>query len=131
MAKRVITVQRHHTVNHARQLMERNRISALPVVGPQNEALGILTSTDLARRLKDETPCGRIMSKSIKTVPAYNDISVAARIMRKNKIHHVIVTNEKTVVGIISSLDLLKLIEGKRFEIKQAPTPSKNRKNPR
>ncbi|MGY8991728.1 MAG: CBS domain-containing protein, partial [Rhodospirillales bacterium] len=50
MAKRVITVQPHHSIMHARQIMERNRISALPVVGDDNEALGIITSTDLAKR---------------------------------------------------------------------------------
>ena len=131
MAKRVIVIQKHHTVSHARQLMERNRISALPVVGPDHEAIGIVTSTDLARRLKDGTACGRIMSGAIRTVPAYNNVSVAARIMRKNKIHHVIVTHEKKVVGIVSSLDLLKLVEGKRFELKQAPISSKKKKKTR
>ncbi|MCP4319597.1 MAG: hypothetical protein GY789_27340 [Hyphomicrobiales bacterium] len=34
--------------------------------------------------------------------------------MRKNKIHHVVVTHQKQVVGLISSFDLLKLVEGHR-----------------
>lgn len=125
MAKQVIVARPHHTVSHARHIMERNRVSALPVVGPENEALGIITTTDLARRRKEETPCGRIMSDAVHTVPAYNDISIAARIMRSHKIHHVVVTKEKRVVGIISSFDLLKLVEGKRFEMKNSPTRSK------
>ena len=54
-----------------------------------------------------------------------NDASVAARIMRKNKIHHVVVTHEKRVVGIISSFDLLKLVEEHRFVAKGAPSRSK------
>ncbi len=128
MAKRVITVQPHHTVIHARQIMERNHISALPVVGPENEALGIITSTDLAQQHKDETPCSRVMNGHVYAVPAYNDVSIAARIMRKHKIHHVVVTKEKCVVGLISSFDLLKLIDGKRFELKKAPTPTKKAK---
>ena len=128
MAKRVITVQPHHSIMHARQIMERNRISALPVVGDDNEALGIITSTDLAKRHKDETPCSRIMNDHVFAVPAYNDVSVAARIMRKHKIHHVVVTKEKRVMGLISSFDLLKLVDGKRFELKQAPTVSKKAK---
>ena len=52
-------------------------------------------------------------------MPQYNDASIAARIMRKNKIHHVVVTHEKKVVGLISSFDLLKLVEGHRFVMKK------------
>lgn len=128
MAKRVVVAQKHHTIGHVRQLLESNRISAVPVVGPDNEALGMITSTDLLPRHKDETLCSRIMTNGVHAVPAYNDISVAARVMRKNKIHHVVVTKEKRVVGLISSFDLLKLVEGKRFKVTQAPTPSKKSK---
>ena len=131
MAKRVIVVQQHDSISHARKLMERNRISALPVVGPENEALGIITSTDLIRRLKDDTPCSRLMGDRVYAVPAYNDVSVAARIMRKRKIHHVVVTNEKRVIGLVSSFDLLKLVDGKRFQLKQAPSPSRKSRNVR
>ena len=125
MAKRVITAEPHHTVGRLRRIMERNRIHAVPVVGANGEAVGIVTSADLARRVKDESPVSRIMSDDVFVVPAYNDASVAARIMRKRKIHHVVVTHEKKVVGIISSFDLLKLVEGRRFVAKNAPTASK------
>jgi CBS domain-containing protein len=125
MAKRVITAEPHHQVGHLRDIMERNRIHALPVIGTNNEPVGIVTTADLARRVKDESPVSRIMSENVTVVPAYNDVSVAARIMRKRKIHHVVVTHEKAVVGIISSFDLLKLVEGRRFVARNAPTPSK------
>lgn len=131
MAKRVIVAQQHHSISHVRKLMERNRISALPVIGPEDQALGIITSTDLIQRLKDGTPCSHIMKDHVHTVPAYNDVSVAARIMRKHKIHHVVVTKEKRVVGLISSFDLLKLVDGKRFQLNAAPTPSKKGKKAR
>lgn len=125
MAKRVITAQPHHTVAHVRELLERNRISAVPIIGPDDEAVGIVSSADVARRLKDETPVRRIMTEDVTTVPAYNDVSAAARAMRKRKIHHLVVTHEKRVVGMISSFDLLKLVEGHRFVAKAGPTPGK------
>ena len=59
------------------------------------------------------------------TVPQYGDPSLAARIMRNHKIHHVIVTHEQKVVGIISSFDLLKLVEDHRYVMKNPPTPKK------
>jgi CBS domain-containing protein len=68
------------------------------------------------------------MSEDVTVVPAYNNVDVAARIMRKHKIHHVVVTHEKKVVGIISSFDLLRLIEGHRFVAKDAPKPSRRGK---
>ena len=128
MAKRVVTSTPHQTVGHVRDMMLRNKVHSIPIVGPENEPLGIVTTTDLARRVKDTSPVSRIMTRDIVVVPAYNDVSVAARVMRKNKIHHVIVTHEKKVVGLISSFDLLKLIEGKRFVISNAPTPGRKRK---
>lgn len=121
MAKRVITAQPHHSVDHLRGLLQRNRIHAVPVVGPDGEALGIVTSADLTAKLKGETPVRRIMSDLLHCVPAYNGVQVAARIMRKHKIHHVVVTHEKRVVGMISSFDLLKLVEGRRFVMKNPP----------
>ncbi|MEO3429196.1 CBS domain-containing protein [Pelagibius sp. CAU 1746] len=125
MAKRVISAQPHHSVDHLRGLMERNRIHAVPVVGPEGEAAGIVTTADVARKLKGETPVKRIMTTRVYCVPAYNDVSAAARVMRKHRIHHVVVTHEKRVVGILSSLDLLKLVEGHRFTAKNAPAPGK------
>ncbi|MCK4277242.1 MAG: CBS domain-containing protein [Phycisphaerae bacterium] len=125
MAKRVITAAPHHTVEHVRGMMERNRIHAVPVVGTNGEPVGIVTTADLSRRVKDESPVSRIMSDNVTVMPAYNDATVAARIMRKRRIHHVVVTHEKQVIGIISSFDLLKLVEGHRFVAKAAPTSSK------
>lgn len=122
MAKRVIAAVPHHTVAHVRDMMQRNKVHAIPIVGPDMEALGIVSSVDLARRLKDGTPISRVMSRELKTIPAYNDVSAAARAMRRGKIHHLVVTHEKRVVGVISSFDLMKLVEGHRFVMKPAPT---------
>jgi len=128
MAKRVITAQPHHSVDHLRGLMQRNRIHAVPVVGPDREALGIVTTADLTAKLKGGTPARRIMSDKVHCVPAYNGVEAAARIMRKHKIHHVVVTHEKQVVGMISSFDLLKLVEGRRFVMKNPPDAGRRRR---
>ena len=81
----------------------------------------IVTTADVSRKLKGQTPARRIMTEPVYTLPAYNDVNVAARIMGKHKIHHVVVTHEKKVVGVISSFDLLKLVEGRRFVMKNGP----------
>ena len=128
MAKQVVTAQPHHSVDHLRALMERNKIHAVPIVGTEDEPLGIVSTVDLASDVTPTTPAKHIMTSPVHVVPAYNDVHVAARVMRKNHVHHLVVTHEKTVVGIISSFDLLKLVEDKRFVAKNAPDQSKHKR---
>ncbi len=124
MAPEVVTVQRHHTVEHARDLMQRNGFHALPVVDSDVTVAGILSSQDLTANLKGSTPIGGVMTSEVYIIPQYNDIHHTARLMRNHKIHHV-VTQEKKVVGVLSSFDLLKLVEQHRFVMKAGPTPSR------
>ncbi len=46
MQEQVVTAQRHHTVEHVRGLLERNRIHAVPVVG-------VLSAFDLLALVED------------------------------------------------------------------------------
>lgn len=127
MSESVVTTQPHKSVEHVRNLLERNKVSAIPVVGADGNPVGIVSSTDLVADLKANTPVSTIMTEKVYTVPKYDDVSVAARIMRNHKIHRVVVTHEQKVVGILSAFDLLALVEGRRFVAKNAPTPSKRK----
>jgi signal-transduction protein with cAMP-binding, CBS, and nucleotidyltransferase domain len=51
--------------------------------------------------------------------------------MRSHHVHHVLVTNEKQVVGIIRSFDRLKLVEDHRLVTKNPPDVSKQKKGER
>jgi CBS domain-containing protein len=125
MAEDVVAVQRHHTVEHARDLMRSNGIHTLPVVDPDGTAAGIVSSGDLAADLKGSAPVSSVMTREVYTIPQYNDVHHAARLMRNRHVHHVVVTQEKRVVGVLSSFDLLSLVEQHRFVMKPGPTPSK------
>lgn len=125
MKSRVITVTPHQTAGHVRELLEKNKINVVPVVGPEREVLGVVSSADLIKKVSDNKPVGQFMTEKIYTMPRYGDVELAARMMRKHKIHHLIVIDDKKLAGVISSFDLLQLLEGKRFVIKNAPTQSK------
>ena len=125
MAKKVISAQPHHTVDHVRGLMRRNRILAVPIVSPDDEPVGIVTSSDLIDDLNAATPVSKLMTEGVYKVPAYNDVNIVARIMRRHKVHHVLVTHEQKLVGIVSSFDLLQLVEDHRFELKGKPAARK------
>ena len=124
MSESVLTAQPHQSVEHVRQVLDRNNISSVPVVDSDNQPVGVISATDLAHDLKAGSPISNIMTKKVYVVPKYEDVSIAARVMRNHKIHHVVVTHEKKVAGILSSFDLLKLVEGHRYVEKNPPTES-------
>lgn len=125
MTTSVATVTRHQSVGHVRALLSKRGIHSTPVVNAEGEAVGVITSTDLIGSVADETLVGRVMTSKVYTVPKYSGVHVAARIMRNHRIHHVIVTHEKKVVGLLSSFDLLRLVEDHRFAEKNPPSRSK------
>lgn len=124
MSDAVLTAQPHQSVEHVRKVLERNNIGSVPVVDSDDQPVGMVSSIDLAHDLKAGSPISTIMSEKVYVVPKYEDVSIAARVMRNHKIHHLVVTHEKKVVGILSAFDLLKLVEGHRYVAKNAPTKS-------
>ena len=127
MTESVVTAEPHQSIEHVRRILDNNGISAVPVVDSEQHSVGIISSTDLAQDFKRGAPISSIMTEKVYTVPQYDNVSIAARVMRNHKIHRVVVTHEKRVVGMLSAFDLLKLVEGHRFVAKHAPTRLKRR----
>jgi len=127
MSPSVVTTQPHKSIEHVGQIMQKNGIGVVPVVDSQGQPVGIVSATDLVGVEPTHAPVSSIMTQKIYTVPAYNDVSIAARVMRNHHIHHLIVTEEQKVVGILSTFDLLALVEDHRYVPKNAPTPSKRK----
>ena len=125
MITNVVTTVPHKSIHHVKYIMKTKKIHSIPIVNTEGEPVGIVTAKDLIKNVKEETPISQIMTTNIYTVPQYSDVYIAARIMRNKKIHHLLVTNEHKLVGIISSFDLLKLVENHRFVMKNPPTKSK------
>ncbi|MGR9072975.1 MAG: CBS domain-containing protein [Gammaproteobacteria bacterium] len=127
MTQSVITAGPQETIAQVRSLMEKNKIGAIPIVDGEGIPLGIISKTDFVSGLDETGPVESIMSEKVYTVPAYDDVSTAARVMRNHKIHRVVVTHEKKVIGVLSTFDVLKLVEGHRFVAKTGPTESKRK----
>lgn len=111
MSTKIVFASSDHTVDHVRELMVSKKIHALPVVGKNKKIIGIVTTADVARGLDETAPVRHIMSEMVITVDATDPASKAARLMRAHRIHHIVVTDEGRAVGIVSSFDLLGLIE--------------------
>jgi CBS domain-containing protein len=132
MAQQVVTAEPHQTVEHVRKMIDRNKISAVPVLDPEGRPVGIVSLTDLnAPDINDGSPVSQVMTEKVYTVPLYEKVSIAARVMRNHQIHRVVVTDEGRVEGILSAFDLLALVEDHRFVMKNPPTPKKRGGNER
>jgi len=127
MSHSVVTSEPHKSVDHVRTKMGKGKISAIPIVNTDGEPIGIVSATDLVSELNGSSPISTLMTEKVYTIPQYDDVSIAARVMRNHKIHRVVVTHEKKVVGILSAFDLLKLVEDHRYVAKNAPTKSKRK----
>jgi CBS domain-containing protein len=111
MAVDVIVAKPAEAVGTIQDLMHAHNIHSLPIVDDENHLVGVITSTDLVPGFSQTIPVSRIMSTEVHTLSPVDDVSTAARMMTEQRLHHIVVTEGKKVVGIISSLDLLRLVE--------------------
>lgn len=113
MTSPVVTAESGCNVAFVRELMERKKVSAIPIVAVNDEEIdvkGIITATDL-RGVADETILAdEIMTKNVQVIPKKTSVQAAAAAMMRNEVHHLVVLDKGQIIGIISSLDFTKLI---------------------
>ena len=68
------------------------------------------TSENFQSRLS-ETLVEDAMTENVVAVGPETSVADVARVLRENKIHRVLVVNKDTLLGIISSFDLIRLLE--------------------
>ncbi|MBI3738358.1 MAG: DUF190 domain-containing protein [Chloroflexi bacterium] len=147
MTRDVVTLSADLPVVDAWQKMLDTLIKALPVVNNDNEVVGMLTDEDLLERanvahrlavaermdehlVKEEIEKLRqtkltveaVMSKPAITVKARDSISLAALRMAQHAIKRLPVVDENNrLVGVLSRVDILRLVTGKDAKKLTAP----------
>lgn len=111
MMSGVVTVQVGQSARQAQHLMQKHRVHALPVMGKEGELLGIVTSTDLIGEHDPDSIMARFMTKDLIAVGPEASIEAAAGLMRENEVHHLVVVEDGKLVGMLSTFDLLYLME--------------------
>ncbi len=106
----VIRVGRDANVGEAARLMAERSVSSVLV---DSDPPGIVTDRDFRRRVLaagrgPETPVLEVCSAPLKTVSAECPIYEAWRILLDAGCHHLPVTRNGEIVGVLSSTDLLK-----------------------
>lgn len=102
-----------HIVEDAEDLMQRYRISGVPIVNnvEDKELVGILTNRDLRFLTDFSTPISEVMTKEdLITAPANTTLDEASYILRKHKIEKLpLIDSEGKLSGLITIKDIEKL----------------------
>lgn len=135
----VVSLRPEHSVVEAQEILSSKSVSGAPVVDDTGRVVGVVSQNDLVRRtahpdtaehagqffssVEDyadlgETPVppgsvrvSDVMSTRVFSVNRDTGVAVAANIMRERRIHRLLVTDRGVLVGIVSSLDLLRVVE--------------------
>jgi CBS domain-containing protein len=120
MTRKVITIRPDASAQEAAQLLDRNRISGLPVVDNLGRIIGIITEADIISKVDREgLSVGDIMSREIIAVGEETPVSEIASLLTERRIKRVPVVCESRVVGIVSRTDIVHAVAQGHLIIRQ------------
>jgi CBS domain-containing protein len=129
----VVVIKADQTIHDAIGRLNEHRIGALIVTGEGEEIIGIITERDILRecgehcvrlhkpRAREETTCPSLvqdaMTKNLVIGVLDDDLDYVMGIMTKNRIRHLPVLDDGSLVGIISIGDVVNAhLKEKVFE---------------
>lgn len=117
-----IVVSELDPVAEATALLERYRISGLPVVDRAGHLVGVISTTDLVdaaaphisdliRRRWADLRVGELMTSPPITIDMSASVRAAAALMTREHVHRLVATNPDGVpVGVLSASDIVALV---------------------
>ena len=122
MTAHVTTVAATASLLDAAQVMVNARVGTLPVVDSEGALVGILSEHDLlghetaeglTRGIRDAdtalaAPISSIMTRKVVVATEEDELADVAALMVKHRVKHLPVVRDRSVVGVISRLDLVK-----------------------
>jgi len=139
MNPHVVSARPGMSVAEVSKLLATHGISGAPVVDDSGKILGVVSQSDLVRQTDQPTTVGEsgrfftdmneyrdlanlprdlsdapvesLMSKEVYSVSRDSSAAMGASIMRERKVHRLLVTDQGVLVGVVSSLDLLRVVE--------------------
>jgi len=96
-------------VAQLKDTFNRKGISAMPVLNSDGSIAGIVTSCDLTAIHNESLLTRQIMSPKVHICIRTNRVKDAAKTMVKHQVHHMVVMEDGKVIGMISSMDIVKV----------------------
>ncbi len=124
MSAPVLSIDHTSTAQEAARYMQASNIGSL-LVKEYQDYVGIITETDLSRKVvgaglnPETTLVSAIMSSPLQKIDRYFPVEEANEYMHKNKIRHLVVTEEDKVVGMLSMKDLVAYYAKSSFRMQE------------
>ncbi len=120
MSSPVLDVAADDSVKTVAEFLNEKKVGSV-LVKTGEEYVGIVTETDVTRRLiaqglnPNETKVSEIMTQSLVSLDVGETVIDANKFMAKNKVRHLVVTDQGKVTGIISVRDLVSYFSNPRL----------------
>ena len=107
-----VTMTPDHPISDAVEVMERYRISGVPIVEASGRLVGILTNRDLRFETRLDLPISEAMTKeNLITVPVGTTLNEAKAILQRHRIEKLLVVDDNyRLKGLITVKDIQKAI---------------------
>ena len=96
-------------VQFLKDTFKRKGIHAVPVLEPDGTIAGIVTSSDLLAVHNETLLVRQVMTPKVHISLRTNRVKDAAKTMAKHDVHHMVVMEEGKIIGMISSMDIVKV----------------------
>ncbi|MFN0112478.1 MAG: HPP family protein [Blastocatellia bacterium] len=115
MIKDVITVNEKTLLKDVTKIFAEKHITGAPVVNEAGELVGVISKTDILRKTISigawsPSNAGQIMTKPAITVAPEETLQGICELMLERRIHRVVVAEGAKINGIITTMDILRVI---------------------
>jgi CBS domain-containing protein len=113
MSHDVRSIHRAATIKEAGRLLQKYKVGSL-LVDDGSRYIGIVTDSDLSRKAvakgldPNTTTVLACMSKPVVSIEETETLDEAMNLMKEEKIRHLAVTADRTIIGVLSISDLLR-----------------------
>ena len=113
MSKReCYTLSEKDTIKLASQTLHEKKIGCMPVLNRNKNVIGIISERDLSHFIYKErfnlsTPISQIMSKNLVTCDLNTSVTELMDEMTEKKIRHILIMEDKNLLGIVSIGDVV------------------------
>ena len=130
MERKVISINENDSLYDAIKVLSEQKIGALPVLNNQKKLSGMLSERDIIQKVSfnktidlSHTQIKSIMTTKIITCNQDTESNVLMTIMTNNKIRHIPIIKQGSLIGIVSIGDVVKrLLE--KFNLENAELKS-------
>lgn len=118
MEKDVITIAPETPISEVQRLFVEDEIHGAPVVDEDGRVLGVISTADVLRigqeygdRLRDLT-AEDAMTKDLVSAPPTATAIELATTMYRQRVHRILIVEDRALVGIVTTFDLLRAMHG-------------------